>query len=354
MTSSSSQTKATQDILSLSSAQLAKAVADLGEPAFRADQIFQWLHEKQVQNFQQMTNLSLPLREKLEDNFYIPALLIQEKQVSKLDGTIKYLFQLPDGNSIETVVMQYQHGTSLCISTQVGCKMGCTFCASTLGGLVRNLTASEMLEQVYKAEQDTGTRVDNIVLMGIGEPLDNFDNVLRFLELVSHPKGKNLSLRSITISTCGVVDTIYKLADQNLPVTLSISLHAVTDEERKRTMPVARQWSIAELLAAADYYFDKTGRRITYEYALIEGENDSPAHAEALAKLLEQKTTGAVHVNLIPINPARGLHQRSSAQTVKTFQNILTDRHISATIRRELGSDIAAACGQLRHQKQEK
>ena len=341
----------TTDILSLSLSQLTSAVGKLGEPAFRADQIFQWLHEKQVHNFQQMTNLSLPLREKLENEFYIPTFQIQEKQVSKRDETIKYLFRLPDGNSIETVVMQYQHGTSLCISTQVGCKMGCTFCASTLGGLVRNLTVSEMLQQVYQVEQDTGSTIDNIVLMGIGEPLDNLENVLGFLELISHPKGKNLSLRSITISTCGVVDNIYKLADQTLPVTLSVSLHAVTDQERKRTMPIAKQWSIAELLAAADYYFEKTGRRITYEYALLQGENDSPAHAQALAKLLTQKTTGAVHVNLIPVNPARGLHQRSSDHAVKTFQNILTDLHISATIRRELGSDISAACGQLRHQK---
>ena len=256
-------------------------------PRFRSKQVFSWLHEKRAASFDEMTNLPLSLRQQLAEQCTLTTLVIERKLVSQLDGTIKYLYRLPDGNHIESVLMRYEHGNSLCISSQVGCKMGCAFCASTKAGFVRNLTPSEILEQVYMAGRDTGEKISNIVMMGIGEPLDNYDNVLRFLELVSDPNGLNLSHRHISLSTCGVVDKIYDLADRDLQITLSISLHATTDSTRGEIMPINRRWGIKELLDACRYYTDKTHRRISYEYALIAGVNDSRKQAEELAAMLK-------------------------------------------------------------------
>lgn len=338
-----------KDITSLRYDQLEQEMKLLGQPAFRGGQVFSWLHDKKVTSFSEMTNLPKDLRATLEDTYFITALTVNRKQVSKLDGTTKYLYQLADGNAIETVVMKYHHGTSLCVSTQVGCRMGCQFCASTVGGRVRNLTPAEILAQVYATERNEATRIDSIVLMGIGEPLDNFENVISFLQIISHPKGKDMSLRAITLSTCGVVDKIYELAEYGFPITLSISLHSVSDEKRSRIMPVNRRWNIEELLDASRAYFEKTKRRITYEYALIQGENDSPAEANALAQLLRGQNC---HVNLIPINPVVSKAYRPSGDSsVRAFQQTLERRGIPATIRRELGSDISAACGQLRHEE---
>ena len=334
------------DILSLSLEELIIALDALGEKKFRAEQIFSWLHVKKVTEFEEMTNISLELRTKLSENFYIKRLNIAKRLESCTDNTIKYLYELDDGNHIETVLMEYKHGNSICISTQVGCKMGCKFCASTIAGFRRNLAPSEMLMQIYMAEKDSGRHVDSLVLMGIGEPLDNYRNVLDFLTILSSPEGRNLSLRHVSLSTCGLCDRIDELAELGLGLTLSISLHAADDETRSGIMPVNKQYNIARLMQSCKNYFAKTGRRISYEYALIAGVNDSPAHAEALARLLGGQNC---HVNLIPVNPVaeRGT-KRPDKGAVQRFAAQLGALGLNATVRRELGSDIAAACGQLR------
>ncbi len=333
------------DIKSMLPEEIEAALKELGEPKYRAKQIFQWL-SRGVRSFEEMTNLSKPLREKLSAGFEIPSLTMLRKQVSKLDGTIKYLWELPDGNAVETVVMRYHHGNTVCISSQVGCRQGCAFCASAIGGLIRDLRPSEMLEEVLSSERESGLKISNIVLMGIGEPLDNYDNVRRFLTLVNHPQGKNIGMRHISLSTCGLVKGIDRLAEEGLQLTLSVSLHAPDDETRTRLMPVNRAYDVDTLLAACRRYFEKTGRRISYEYALIDGINDTPRHA----KLLGDKLAGTIaHVNLIPLNHVEESPLKPSPKDrVRRFQQILEERGVTATVRRTLGSDIDASCGQLR------
>lgn len=318
----------------------------LGEPKFRAGQIYRWIHQKRVGSFAEMTNLSTALRQKLEECAFLTVLTTRRRLESRLDETVKLLLELPDQNCVEAVLMRYEHGLSLCISTQVGCRMGCKFCASTLGGLVRSLTPAEMLGEVYEAERQAGEPISSLVLMGIGEPLDNYRNVLDFLTILSSPEGRNLSLRHVSLSTCGLCDRIDELAELGLGLTLSISLHAADDETRSGIMPVNKQYNIARLMQSCKNYFAKTGRRISYEYALIAGVNDSPAHAEALARLLGGQNC---HVNLIPVNPVaeRGT-KRPDKGAVQRFAARLGALGLNATVRRELGSDIAAACGQLR------
>lgn len=337
-----------KDIKSLFPQELEAELAALGQPKFRAKQIFSWLHEKRVTSFAEMTNIPASLRTVLEENYYINTLKIVRRLESKLDGTVKYLYELKDKNCVEAVLMKYKHGNSLCISTQVGCRMGCKFCASTLAGLVRCLEPSEMLDEIYNAVGDSGERVDSVVLMGIGEPLDNYNNVLRFLRLLSMPEGYNLSLRHLSLSTCGLVDKIDRLAEENLGLTLSISLHAPNDTIRSQTMPVNQRWGVDELMRSCRNYFAKTGRRISFEYALIDGVNDEPVHAKELASRLKGMPA---HVNLIPVNPVkeRGF-KRGSRQKIENFQHQLQKLGVNATIRRELGADINAACGQLRRE----
>lgn len=326
-------------------AELRGEFAELGEPAFRAGQVYSWMH-RGARSFEEMTNLSKALRAKLAERYTLTAPTAVRKLVSKKDGTIKYLWRLSDGNCVESVLMQYHHGNTVCISSEVGCAMGCAFCASTRGGLVRRLTPSEMLDQVLFTQLDSGLPVSNIVLMGIGEPLDNYDTVLRFLELVNSPEGMNIGMRHISLSTCGLVERIDRLAEENLQLTLSVSLHAPTDEIRSTIMPVNRRYNVQTLLAACKRYFEKTGRRISFEYAMIRGVNDTPE----MAKLLASRLRGiAAHVNLIPLNdiPESPL-KPSYPEVVQTFQKILEQHGIPATVRRTLGSDINASCGQLR------
>lgn len=326
-------------------AELRGEFAELGEPAFRAGQVYSWMH-RGARSFEEMTNLSKALRLRLAERYELTAPTAVRKLVSKKDGTIKYLWRLSDGNCVESVLMQYHHGNTVCISSEVGCAMGCAFCASTRGGLVRRLTPSEMLDQVLFTQLDSGLPVSNIVLMGIGEPLDNYDTVLRFLELVNSPDGMNIGMRHISLSTCGLVERIDRLAEENLQLTLSVSLHAPTDEIRSTIMPVNRRYNVQTLLAACKRYFEKTGRRISFEYAMIRGVNDTPE----MAKLLASRLRGiAAHVNLIPLNdiPESPL-KPSYPEVVQTFQKILEQHGIPATVRRTLGSDINASCGQLR------
>ena len=334
-----------QDIKSMTLAELQEAFAALGEPGFRAKQVFTWLH-RGATSFDAMTNLSKPLREKLDGLFYITAPTVARKQISKLDGTIKYLWRLRDGNCVESVVMQYHHGNTVCIYSEVGCPMGCKFCASTIGGLVRRLEPSELVDQVLFSQLDSGLEISNIVLMGIGEPLDNFENVMRFLELINAPEGMHIGMRHISLSTCGLVDKIERLAERNLQLTLSVSLHSPDDASRSKIMPVNRRWPVDTLLAACRAYFEKTGRRISFEYTMISGVSDSPEQAELLAKKLAGM---GAHVNMIPLNNVTesGLHA-SSPQAIRRFQTILEQHGITATLRRTLGSDIDASCGQLR------
>lgn len=331
------------DILSLTREELTEQISAMGEKAFRAKQIYDWLHEKKVTEFSQMSNISAQFREQLSKKYCIKSLIIKKRLVSAIDNTVKYLYGLPDGEAVETVLMEYKHGNSLCISTQVGCRMGCRFCASTIAGFVRHLTPSEMLLQIYEAERDSGRRVDSIVLMGIGEPLDNFDNVMKFLTVLNSG-GDGMSLRHISLSTCGVVPRIYELAEMKTGLTLSISLHAATDEKRSEIMPINRRYNLGELIAACRYYFKKTGRRISFEYSLIEGVNDTEQSADELISLLGGMNC---HVNLIPINEIRERDFKKS-RFVEQFQRRLTDAGINATVRRTLGADINAACGQLR------
>lgn len=333
------------DILSLSPETLGQYLAEMGEPKFRAKQLFSWLHQKQVTDFAQMTTLSLQLRQKLNEKFCINRLNIARKLASSADDTVKYLYELPDGNYVETVCMQYHHGTSLCISTQVGCRMGCRFCASAIAGFVRNLTPAEMLLQIYETERAQNCKISSLVLMGIGEPLDNFDNVLRFLQLLSDPNGYGMSLRHVTVSTCGVVPKILELAEQRLGLTLSVSLHCPNDAGRSAIMPINRSYPIDVLLDACQTYFEKTGRRVTFEYAVMDQVNSAEQDAAALAERLKGLHA---HVNLIPINPVKERNFHTLKKTVLQFQKTLERYGIPATIRRTLGSDIEAACGQLR------
>ena len=335
-----------KDIKSMTLAELTEEfTAVLGEPKFRAGQVYTWLH-RGARSFDEMTNLAKPLREKLAQNYALPYPTVARRLESKKDGTIKYLWRLTDGNCVESVLMRYHHGNTVCISSEVGCPMGCAFCASTLGGLVRRLTPSEMLDQVLFTQLDSGLPISNIVLMGIGEPLDNYDTVLRFLQLVNSPEGMNIGMRHISLSTCGLVDRIDRLAEENLQLTLSVSLHAPTDEVRSRIMPVNKKYPVDTLLAACRRYFEKTGRRISFEYAMIRDVNDTPE----MAQLLIKKLRGiAAHVNLIPLNEVAESPLRPSLpETVRAFQQTLEQHGIPATVRRTLGSDINASCGQLR------
>lgn len=333
------------DILSLSLEELQEKLLQIGEKKYRALQVFQWLHCKNAVSFDQMTNISAQTKKLLVENFYINSLKIQKRLVSTIDNTVKYLYVLPDGNKVETVLMEYHHGNSICLSTQVGCKMGCKFCASTKAGFVRNLLPGEILLQIYETERDSGRKVDSVVLMGIGEPLDNFDNTLKFLRLVSHKEGRNMSLRHISLSTCGIVDKINRLAELKLGLTLSVSLHAPTDEKRNGIMPINKKYPIKTLIKACDDYFKATGRRISFEFGLIKGVNDDMNTAKELIALL--KPLGVCHVNLIPINEIRESEYKKSG-FVSAFRKTLADGGINATVRRTLGADIEAACGQLR------
>ncbi len=314
----------------------------IGEPAFRAGQVFKWLAAG-VTSFDDMTDIGKKLREKLSESFYITVPNILRKQVSALDGTIKYLWELRDGMAVESVMMSYEHGNTVCVSSQVGCKMGCAFCASTIGGHIRNLEPSEILDQVVFTQLDSGKKISNIVMMGIGEPLDNFDNVIRFLELVNHAGGLNIGMRHITVSTCGIAERIDKLASYNLQLTLSVSLHAPDDETRNKIMPVNKSNNISRLLEACKHYHEKTGRRISFEYALIKGVNDGDGHLRLLAKKMREVSG---HVNLIALNEVDGSQFKPG--NAKEFAKRLSELGVNVTVRRRLGADIDAACGQLR------
>ncbi|MGN0373120.1 MAG: 23S rRNA (adenine(2503)-C(2))-methyltransferase RlmN [Enterocloster sp.] len=335
-----------KDIKSMTLEEVTEEMAALGEKSFRAKQLYDWIHVKLVTDFEDMSSLSKGLREKLKENYSLTALKVVGERISQIDGTRKYLFGLEDGNVIESVWMQYHHGNSVCISSQAGCRMGCRFCASTLDGLERNLRASEMLDQIYRIQTITGERVSNVVVMGSGEPMDNYDNVVRFLRLISHEKGLNISQRNLTVSTCGIVPGIRKFAEEGLQVTLALSLHAPNDEVRKTLMPVANSYRLADVLDACHYYFEKTGRRLTFEYSLVQGVNDNLEEAAALAKLIGDQHG---HVNLIPVNPIKERdYVQSGKKTIEQFKNLLEKKGIAVTIRREMGRDIGGACGQLR------
>ncbi len=347
------------DILSLSFSELEAFVTEeLGEAKYRAKQIFTNIHRGVHPS--DITNLSKALREKINEKCEYRLPEIECKLTSAIDGTVKYLFRLIDDNCIESVVMKYNHGNTICISSQVGCRMGCRFCASTIGGKVRDLTPSELLGQVIAAQNDTGERISNIVMMGIGEPLDNFDNVVKFLSLVGCEEGLNIGYRHISLSTCGIVDKIYKLSELDLPITLSISLHAPDDETRSEIMPINAKWGVSELLLACKDYYARTKRRISFEYTLIEGKNDSAANAEKLASVLNhalrtKSDTMPIHVNLIPVNEVKETgFRRSGDVAIKRFSAVLEKRGIRATVRRKLGSDINASCGQLRRESMNK
>lgn len=347
-----------QNLLNFTYSELESYITSIGEAKFRAKQIFSPMH-KGVSPAE-LTNLSAKTKEKIFEGAKYSLPKIRRKLISALDGTVKYLFELDDGNCVESVIMRYEHGTTICISSQIGCRMGCAFCASTIGGKVRDLEMGELLGQIIAAQLDLGERIDGVVMMGIGEPLDNYDNVVKFLRLVGHPDGLNIGYRHISLSTCGLVDKIYMLAKEALPITLSISLHASDDEVRSKIMPVNKRWGVDELLDACRAYFDTTGRRISFEYTLIAGENDSEANALSLAKKLNSKlrtrtTTMPIHVNLIPVNPVkeRGFKKSDKAQIVK-FAKILEQKGIRATVRRTLGADINASCGQLRRDEMKK
>lgn len=339
-------TEEKKDIKSMTAEELAAEIANLGEKPFRAAQIYDWMHGKQARSFAEMTNLSKELRRVLEEHFFYTSLTPVDMQESKIDGTKKFLFGLADGNVVESVWMKYKHGNSVCISSQVGCRMGCRFCASTLDGLERNLLPSEMLDQIYAITRLTGERVSNVVVMGTGEPFDNYENLLRFLRLLTDEKGLHISQRNITVSTCGLVPYIYRLAEERLQITLALSLHATTDEKRRRLMPIANRYSIDELMRACADYFSKTGRRITFEYSLVGGVNDTDEDAAELSAL-----AGPLHchVNLIPVNPIKERDfVQSEAERIIAFKNKLEKNRINVTIRREMGRDIDGACGQLR------
>lgn len=334
------------EIKSLSLVQLKNVMIEMGEKAFRAKQIYEWLHQKQAESFDEMSNLSAAFREKLKERCVLTTLKMLEVQTSKIDGTQKYLFALPDGNVVESVLMKYKHGNSVCISSQVGCKMGCRFCASTIGGWTRNLLPSEMLEQIYRIQKLSGERVSNVVVMGTGEPLDNYENLLQFIRLLTDENGLHISQRNLTVSTCGIVPKMYALAEENLQITLAISLHASNQEKRAELMPIANKYSIEEVLEACRNYFEKTGRRLTFEYSLVGGKNDTKEDAEELAQLIKGLNC---HVNLIPVNPIKERdYVQSDKKVIENFKNKLEKYQINVTIRREMGRDIDGACGQLR------
>ena len=334
-----------RDIKALLPDELAAELKTLGEPAYRAKQIFQWL-SRGASSFDEMTNLSKSLREKLREHYTIPSLKLLRKQVSAQDGTIKYLWELPDGNAVETVVMRYRHGNTVCISSQVGCRQGCAFCASTIGGLIRGLESSEMLEEVLSSERESGLKISNIVLMGIGEPLDNFDNVVRFLRLVNHPDGANIGMRHISLSTCGLIERFDDLAALDLQLTLSVSLHAPDDDTRSKIMPANLGRGVEALMDACERYYRHTGRRISFEYAMIDGVNDTPHHASLLARHAKRV---CAHINLIPLNHVDERPFRpSTPEHLKQFIRILEQEGCNVTVRRSLGGDVDASCGQLR------
>lgn len=339
------------DIKSLTFDELNNEILSIGLPKFRTGQIYSWLHEKGVTSFDETTNLSKDLREKLKQNYFIPSVKIEDKYVSKIDSTVKYLFKLYDGEYVEAVIMKYKYGYTICISSQVGCKMGCKFCASTLAGFKRNLLPAEMESQLHTAQKDLNIRISHIVLMGIGEPLDNYDNVIKFIRTVNNDKGLNISMRDITLSTCGVVPKMYDLANENIPITLTLSLHAPNDKLRSSMMPVNDKWGVDEAINACKNYAEITGRRVSFEYTLINGVNDTTECAHELADKLKGMLC---HVNLIPVNDVeeRG-NVRSTDKSIKNFCETLYSLGINATIRRTLGSDINASCGQLRRKKNE-
>lgn len=334
------------DLRSLSFGELTALMEQLNEKKFRTTQVYEWIHKKLAGSYEEMTNIPKSLKEKLAGEVTFEPLKEVERYVSKLDGTTKFLLELSDGNIIETVLMKYHHGNSVCISSQVGCRMGCRFCASTLGGLTRHLTVAELLGQIYYIQKTTGERVSNVVVMGTGEPFDNYDNIVKFIHMLTDERGLNISQRNITVSTCGLVERIYDLAKEKLSITLAISLHAPNDEMRKELMPIANKYTISQIMEACDYYIKETGRRITFEYSLVAGVNDKEEHAKELIKRLAGKLC---HVNLIPVNPIDERdYKRSTKDSVEAFAKILEKNHINATVRREMGSDIQAACGQLR------
>ncbi len=338
-----------KDIRSLSYKELSNEILNLGFPKFRINQIFSWVHEKCVSSFDEMTNISKDMRQKLSEHFFFDNCEINTKLTSRIDDTVKYLFTLSDGEYVESVVMKYKYGYSICISTQVGCKMGCTFCASAIGGFVRQLSTGEMLSEIYTAQKDLNIKINHLVLMGTGEPFDNYENVMTMLKLITDEKGQNMSMRHISLSTCGVVPKIYELAEEKLGLTLSISLHASNNTIRNLSMPINKKYDIDELLKACKFYTDTTGRRISFEYAMIKGLNDSDECAVELTKRLKGILC---HVNLIPVNNVRETNYiKSSIDRQKKFIDILGSRGITATVRRTLGSDINASCGQLRASK---
>ncbi len=335
-----------KDIKSMTLSELTEEFTALGEKAFRARQMYQWMHEKLARDYEEMSNLPKSLREKCKERYTYISLQTVQVQESKLDGTRKYLFGLSDGNVVESVWMKYHHGNSVCISSQVGCRMGCSFCASTLDGLERNLTASEMLDQIYAITRLTGERVSNVVVMGTGEPMDNYDNLVRFIRLLTDESGLHISQRNVTVSTCGLVPNMRRLAQEHFQITLALSLHAATDEKRRRLMPVAKRYSIRELMETCAYYFEQTGRRITFEYSLVGGVNDTKEDARELIGLAGPLNC---HVNLIPVNPIKERdYVQSDGEAIKAFKNMLEKNKIPCTIRREMGRDIDGACGQLR------
>lgn len=334
------------DIKSLDLEKLISYMVSIGEKPFRAKQLYEWMHKKLASDYDEMTNLPKSLKEKLLQSAAFTSLVVVEEKISKIDGTRKYLFGLSDGNIIESVLMKYNHGNSVCISSQVGCRMGCRFCASTLDGLERNLTASEMLDQIYRIQKATGERVSNVVVMGSGEPMDNYDNLIDFIRLLTDENGLNISQRNITVSTCGLVPEIRKLAEEDLQITLALSLHAPNDQVRRSLMPIANRYSLAEVLPACQEYFEKTGRRLTFEYSLVSGVNDNLKEAAALSVLLKGMHG---HVNLIPVNPIKERdYVQSDKKAILDFKNYLEKNGINVTIRREMGRDINGACGQLR------
>ncbi len=341
------------DIKSLTLKQLKEEMELLGEKPFRAGQLYEWLHKKLAESFEEMTNLSKKLREACEERYSFTALKAVRVQESKIDGTKKFLFALSDGNVVESVWMKYKHGNSVCISSQVGCRMGCKFCASTLDGLERSLAPSEMLDQIYAITRLTGERVSNVVVMGTGEPLDNYDNLLKFIRMLTDENGLHISQRNVTVSTCGIVPRMRQLAEEGLQITLALSLHATTDEKRQRLMPIANKYGLDELMETCAYYFEKTGRRITFEYSLVGGVNDTNEDAGELIALVKPLNC---HVNLIPVNPiAERDFVESGKEQIQAFKNKLEKNKINVTIRREMGRDIDGACGQLRrrHKREE-
>lgn len=340
------------DLKTLDFQEMKAEMAKIGEKPFRAGQIYQWIHEKLADSPLEMTNLSKNLRDTLAEHYDCTCLSVVEVLTSQIDGTQKYLFKLADQNVIESVLMRYKHGNSVCISSQVGCRMGCRFCASTIGGWTRNLTAAEMLDQIYRIQKLSGERVSNVVVMGTGEPLDNYDNILKFFQMLTDEHGLNISQRNITVSTCGIVPKMKQLADEQLQITLALSLHASNQAKRRELMPIANKYSLGEVIDACQYYFEKTGRRITFEYSLVGGVNDKKEDADELAALIKPLNC---HVNLIPVNPIKERdYVQSQKKVINNFKNKLEKCGINVTIRREMGRDINGACGQLRKSYMEK